>query len=57
MNKWVRVPGPGQFRGEGEWKPLDEVAKGYKMEPEEVWDKLRQTAFLPTHIGDKPPTS
>ena len=24
MTKWVRIPGPGQFRGEGDWAKFDD---------------------------------
>ncbi len=39
---WVRVPGPGQFRGEGDWVKTDRVT----YDAAENW--------LPRHIGDKP---
>jgi hypothetical protein len=51
MQKWVRIPGPGQFRGEGKWMKLEEAFK----EPEEAWKDLTKTGFLPTHEGDEPP--
>lgn len=49
MQKWVKVPGPGQFRGEGPWTKLEESGHiGH-------WNYLVQTGYLPTHVGDEPP--
>jgi hypothetical protein len=46
----VRWPGPGQYRGDGEWKRIREV----KVTPEE-WENFKATGYLPTHEGDEPP--
>jgi len=40
---WVRVPGPGQFRGEGTWVKTDRVT----YDSAENW--------LPRHEGPRPP--
>ena len=47
--KWIMVPGPGQFRGEGEWKRIAEAGCS-----ESDWEWNRQTGYLPTHEGMKP---
>lgn len=49
--RWVKVPGPGQFRGEGKWIKLEQ----YTNEPEEAWESLKDGYFLPVHVGDNPP--
>lgn len=36
----VRQPGPGQFRGEGDWRPFTGA--------DEEWEWLVQTGYLPT---------
>lgn len=38
--RWIKLPGPGQWRGEGEWTPFD----GTDAE----WAEMRATCFLPT---------
>jgi len=43
--RWVRQPGPGQIRGEGEWKHFE----GDNAQ----WSIAR--AWFPTHVGDAPP--
>lgn len=49
MVKWYRYPGPGQFRGEGEW------VKVVGAEAEKNWQYYKDTGFLPTHEGDTHP--
>lgn len=39
MTRFVRVPGPGEFRGEGTWQPFDGT--------DEEWNQLRSTGYLP----------
>lgn len=41
--RWVKIPGPGEFRGEGEWKVFDGT--------EDDWQYLQFSAFLPTFEG------
>lgn len=43
---WVKIPGPGQFRGEGKWQSVS------KLEFENLPEN-----FLPTHEGTRPPMS
>lgn len=52
MTKWVRYPGPGQFRGEGTWRTIADL----KL-TEGEWDELAESGFLPTHEGPEPPES
>jgi hypothetical protein len=49
--RWIKVPGPGDFRGEGEWKTIEEAGC-----PLADWEWNRETAYLPTHEGDTPPS-
>jgi len=49
--RWIKMPGPGQFRGEGTWMLLSEV------DPDADWDQLKDGRWLPVHEGDEPPTS
>jgi len=48
--KWVKQPGRGQFRGEGEWMKLEDT--GYL---EDAWHRYRQTGYLPTAEQDDKP--
>lgn len=50
MTRWVKIPGPGQYRGEGEWKRATDVS--WKSDD---WEAVRDTCWLPTHEGDEPP--
>ena len=47
MNRWIKQPGPGEFRGEGQWQPFEGS--------DEEWEDLRGTGFLPTHEGEEKP--
>ena len=51
--KWVKVPGPGQYRGEGEWIEVDDK----NFSDLEGWKHHRETGFLPTAEQDKKPTN
>jgi len=49
--KQIKVPGPRQFRGEGEWEDYAEFCKKAQMtelEAAEYWDELQWTGYLPT---------
>jgi hypothetical protein len=49
--KQIKVPGPGQFRGEGEWEPYTDFCRKAHLTPEAAtvyWDELQTTGFLPT---------
>ena len=50
LTRWIKVPGPGQFRGEGEWKDIREAGC-----PDADWEWNRETGYLPTHEGELPP--
>lgn len=43
MKKWIKVPGPGDFRGEGVWKTIEEA----RCSPDD-WEYNRATGWLPT---------
>ena len=42
LTRWVKIPIPGRFEGEGEW-----ADSAIRMTPGE-WDDLRRTGSLPT---------
>jgi len=50
VTKWIRYPGPGEFRGEGEWHSIDDLGVS-----EEKFAEYKESGFLPTHEGDAPP--
>ena len=64
MKKWVKMPGPGQFRGEGKWV---EVAGKFTMNNglmpafmgstvnEDFYDYCVKTNYLPTSEQDEKP--
>jgi hypothetical protein len=45
--RWVRVPGPGQFRGEGEWQVWQDSCLC-----DDDWSYCQH--MFPTHEGEKP---
>lgn len=45
MKYWIKIPAPGQFRGEGEWTEVSE--QEYRDCPD---------TYLPKHKGETPPT-
>lgn len=47
--RWVRMPGPGQTRGEGQWVE--------HLGSDAEWEWLRGTGYLPTHEGERPQDS
>ena len=47
VKRWVKLPAPGQFRGEGVW-----VENPYA---ELEWRDMRKHGYLPTHVGHEPP--
>lgn len=49
--RWIKVPGRGQMRGEGEWLRIDDAGC-----PPEDWQWNREHGYLPTHEGDEPPS-
>ena len=57
QTRWVKLPGPGEMRGEGHWIDFDRLAydnKWSKLEIEAQWNQWKN--LLPVHIGDKPPS-
>jgi hypothetical protein len=63
--RWVKIPGPGQFRGEGEWKEFDSQYPMSQFTTKEIreatmeedWQYLVMTSYLPTMVSDEKPTS
>ena len=50
MKRWIKVPGPGDFRGEGKWKTIEEAGCALTD-----WEWNVQTGYLPTaYQEDKP---
>lgn len=45
-DRWIKQPGPGQYRGEGKWVPF--------TGSDDHWDYARNVSGLPTHEGAKP---
>jgi len=50
--KWIKIAGPGDFRGEGEWRKIEDV----NCSPED-WDINLKTSFLPVAEQDDKPTT
>lgn len=48
--KWVRYPGPGEYRGEGTWRTIADAGVTAAE-----WEEIKDTGWLPTHEGDEPP--
>jgi len=51
VTRWIKIPGPGQFRGEGEWRTLeecctDENGRFWMDRYESVWKQAQ--GYLPT---------
>lgn len=44
MVRWIKIPAPGEIRGEGTWKDFDEVWPDHS----DYWTQLQTTKFLPT---------
>lgn len=49
--KWIKIPGPGEMRGEGRWVDFDTL-KGF--EPE-FWEWCRKNHYLPVAEQDDEP--
>ena len=45
-NRWIKMPGPGEFRGEGEWVEY--------LGPDEEWEWHRAVGMYPTAEGERP---
>lgn len=51
--KWIRIPEPGQFRGEGIWR---EVGPDDRTQvSQDYYDFCKDTNYLPVHEGETPP--
>ena len=50
MTKWIKWPAAGQYRGDGEWRSIDDIKVS-----EAKWQEYKETGFLPVHEGDAPP--
>lgn len=48
--RWIKWPGPGQIRGEGEWREISTLALGLAD-----WKSINASGYLPTHEGDETP--
>lgn len=42
--RWIKIPGPGEFRDEGVWKDFDLT---YPKNPT-TWSEIKAMNFLPT---------
>ncbi len=51
--RWVKYPGPGEFRGEGEWMPVESI-NFLDTTVDEGWQYLKETNYLPTYVGENP---
>jgi hypothetical protein len=59
-NQWLKVPEPGQYRGEGKWVRREDavIIDGpytFKGISEETWFHFKDINYLPTHEGEEPP--
>lgn len=48
-NKWIKIPGPGQMRGEGNW-----YLCGTKSSLDN-YEYCKRTGYMPTYEGERPP--
>lgn len=48
--RWIRMPGPGQFRGQGTWYRLESTGHTVKD-----YEYIKQTGYLPTYEGEIAP--
>lgn len=60
MKRWIKFPGPGQVRGEGEWREVDPKARYPeedvgRLSPNEYWEWCRESGYLPTAEQDEVP--
>jgi hypothetical protein len=59
MTRWIKIPGPGQFRGEGRWTSLEDCcynvigSANYKELLEQTWEINRK--LLPTREQETKP--
>ena len=53
-HRWIKLPSPGQFRGEGEWYNMDINPTPEKV-TDDYFDYCRNTGYLPTYVGATAP--
>jgi hypothetical protein len=51
MTYYMRMPGPGEMRGEGTWTLINEQSKAMT----EQWEHCRRTGYLPVAMTYKMP--
>lgn len=51
QTQWIKIPEPGQFRGAGNWQTIKDAGI-----TEREWLQIRETNYLPTHVGKEAPT-
>ena len=57
LKRWVQIPNPGQFRGEGNWTELTSE-KAYIMgfgDEDTAWEYFQETKYLPTQLAAENP--
>jgi hypothetical protein len=52
--RWIKIPGAGQLRGEGEWIEVDKMA--LKKDAEQYYEWCKRTGYLPTVEQEEKPT-
>lgn len=50
MKKWIKIPDPGQFRGDGRWTEV-----GQDNVSLDDWEFCRSTGYLPTAESETKP--
>lgn len=59
MTRWIKIPGPGQFRGEGRWTSIEDCCYNVKDSPDyekilnDTWEINRK--LLPTREQETKP--
>lgn len=57
--RWIKIPGAGEFRGEGLWRDYDVMSHEWgksKAETETQWQALQVSKYLPTQISQEKPS-
>jgi len=49
--RWIKWPEPGEYRGKGTWKNVEETP----ALDDGFFEHCQRTGYLPTHEGDEPP--
>ena len=58
MKRWIKIPKPGEFRGEGKWEPFQSSPNnrhenGKVMSDDEQFKAASR--LLPVYEGEEPP--